>query len=176
MNVQTVDYCSTLIRAQGLRIHMRKQESSVRSEAISILEIAAFSLVILASLSVPFTQNARAANVAIAVRDNFFDPSTQTVQVGDTVTWTNLGVRLHTVTSNPSGPLSSGDMAPGSGTYSFTFTSSGIYNYKCIYHASLGMTGTITVVSGVPEFPSMAFAAVGVLVMFLGLVFSRRIR
>ena len=174
MNVQTVDYCSTLIRAQGLRIHMRKQESSVRSEAISILEVAAFSIVILASLSVPFTQNARAADVAIAVRDNFFDPSTQTVQVGDTVTWTNLGVRLHTVTSNPSGPLSSGDMAPGSGTYSFTFTSSGIYNYKCIYHA--GMTGTITVVSGVPEFPSMAFAAVGVLVMFLGLVFSRRNR
>ena len=72
-----------------------------------------------------------------------FDPEELTINVGDTVTWTNNDGMSHTATST-SGPVSfnSGNMASGD-TWSFTFMEAGTYNYKCDYHSS--MTATITV-------------------------------
>jgi plastocyanin len=65
------------------------------------------------------------------------------------VTWTNNDSSHHTVTSStvPTGAKSfnSGDIAPG-GTFTYTFTVPGTYQYGCTYHT--WMTGTITVVQG----------------------------
>ena len=59
-----------------------------------------------------------------------------------TVTWTNPSGVLHTTTSNSG--VWSGDLFPGD-TFTFTFMSPGVYNYHCVFHVSLGMSGTITV-------------------------------
>jgi ELWxxDGT repeat protein len=71
-----------------------------------------------------------------------FAPSALTVQVGDTVTWTNLDSATHTVTFNGSPSLSSGGLQEGD-THLVIFDSVGTYAYGCSPHAS--MQGTITV-------------------------------
>ena len=71
-----------------------------------------------------------------------FAPSALTVQVGDTVTWTNLDSAIHTVTFNDSPSLSSSGLQEGD-THSVTFDNVGTYDYGCSPHPS--MQGTITV-------------------------------
>jgi plastocyanin len=80
-----------------------------------------------------------------------FAPSTLSIQVGDTVLWTNAG-SSHTVTSNP-GALScappsmesfnSGIIGNGA-TFSHKFTMAGTFAYHCEIHGC-GMSGTIVV-------------------------------
>ncbi len=70
-----------------------------------------------------------------------FTPSSLTVSVGDTVTWTNKHTMTHTATAD-NGTFDSGNLAPGE-TFSFTFDTAGTYTYKCNIH--LSMTGTIIV-------------------------------
>jgi len=80
----------------------------------------------------------------ISITDDMkFNPEDLTINVGDTVTWTNDDGGAHTATSTD-GPASfdSGNIATGA-TWSFTFTEAGTYDYKCDYHSS--MTATITV-------------------------------
>ena len=77
----------------------------------------------------------------IAISGMAFSPSSTTVTVGTTVTWTNSDNMIHTVTSN-SGTFDSGDMGNGK-TFSFTFSTAGTYSYYCKYHG--GMTGVIIV-------------------------------
>ena len=84
-------------------------------------------------------------NYDISITDGMvFNPDDLTINIGDTVTWTNDDNMDHTATST-SGPISfdSGNMASGA-TWSFTFTEAGTYDYKCSYHNS--MTASITVV------------------------------
>jgi nitrite reductase (NO-forming) len=72
---------------------------------------------------------------------NAFGPSTITVKVGTTVTWTNTDDMLHTVTSGmssgtvgtPDGTFDSGFILPG-GTWSYTFTTAGEFPYFCTPH------------------------------------------
>ena len=76
----------------------------------------------------------------IIVRNNIFDPSTTTVGVGATVTWTwAQGAVDHNVTFND-GPSSS---TQSSGGFSRVFGSAGTFPYRCTQHPS--MTGTVTV-------------------------------
>jgi plastocyanin len=71
-----------------------------------------------------------------------FNPSILTVKVGTTVTWTNKDPDTHDVTSDPRGLFS--QQLPGSGgTFSYTFTTAGTYNYVCTLHT--GMSGSIVV-------------------------------
>jgi plastocyanin len=66
------------------------------------------------------------------------------INVGDTVTWTNLDSAQHTVTSDPETPVSIGSASLNQDeTFSFTFDTPGTYPYHCTIHP--GMTGTITV-------------------------------
>ena len=84
-------------------------------------------------------------NYDISITDSMdFDPNSLTINVGDTVTWTNNDGMDHTATST-SGPVSfdSGNIASGA-NWAFTFTEAGTYDYVCNYHSS--MTATITVV------------------------------
>ena len=103
----------------------------------------------LAFFAAIFTLAASATNHQVQVGSNFFNPSSLTVSIGDTVTWTqvsgahNVNGSLTTFPSNPAG-FSSGSVAGGNWTYSFQFTLAGVYNYQCDPHIP-AMVGTVTV-------------------------------
>ena len=79
---------------------------------------------------------------SITVGNNFFDPSTTTVAVGTQVTWTwAAGDVAHSVTFDNGGPASP---TQSSGSFSYTFTSAGVYHYHCVIHGQ-SMSGTVTV-------------------------------
>lgn len=90
--------------------------------------------------------DATSTTASVMIGDNFFSPTTTTVSLGTTVTWTNQGTMLHTVTADD-GSFNSGDIAASS-TYSHTFNTAGTYNYYCSHHGGpglSGMSGTIIV-------------------------------
>lgn len=70
-----------------------------------------------------------------------YNPSSITISVNTTVTWTNKDQVDHTVTSN-SGLFNSGQISTG-GTFSYKFTTTGSYPYTCSDHTY--MTGTVVV-------------------------------
>ena len=77
----------------------------------------------------------------INIQGYAFSPSSITINVGDTIVWTNYDSASHTVTSND-GTFDSGSITNGN-TFSFTFTSAGTFDYYCAPHP--GMTGSVTV-------------------------------
>ncbi|MCV0367320.1 MAG: multicopper oxidase domain-containing protein [Nitrosopumilus sp.] len=79
---------------------------------------------------------------AIKSSNKSYYPKLTQIQVGDTVTWTNKDVSVHTVTSNDE-LFDSGMMMPGD-TFEQTFESVGLYEYYCMLHP--WMTGTIKTV------------------------------
>ena len=85
-----------------------------------------------------------AAPAAVDIRDNFFDPREVRIEPGDTITWTDRGLRPHTVTSD-TGLFDSGTISAGD--FSFTFEKKGTYYYHCRLHgaARRGMWGVIVV-------------------------------
>jgi plastocyanin len=60
-----------------------------------------------------------------------------------TVTWVSRSISYDTVTDR-GGTFGSGAIPPG-GTFTYTFTTPGVYAYYCLYHP--WMTGTVTVVA-----------------------------
>jgi plastocyanin len=76
----------------------------------------------------------------IVVKEFSFIPQNITVPVGTTITWINNGSEDHTVSSDTG--LFSGSVSPGK-TFSFTFTTPGVFNYHCGIHPE--MIGTVTV-------------------------------
>ena len=79
---------------------------------------------------------AEAATASVAISNFAFTPASQTVTVGDTVTWTNNGAAPHTVTSDTGTTLDSGNMATNA-TYSKVFTAAGTYPYHCAIHPAM---------------------------------------
>lgn len=82
-----------------------------------------------------------AATENVAIVDFDFQPSSLTVNVGDTVVWTNRGFTAHTTTSD-TGMWASPFLGTG-GSFSFTFNSPGTFTYYCVPHPF--MRGTIIV-------------------------------
>ena len=76
-----------------------------------------------------------------------FTPQNVTIAVGETVRWVvNNGT--HTVTpDNPgqTGAWTGTGQLSGGQQFEHTFTTAGTFDYHCIPHQSLGMTGTVTV-------------------------------
>ena len=72
--------------------------------------------------------------------DNFFNPTSQRVAVGGTVTWTWAGQIGHNVTFS-SGMNSSTQSA---GTFDRDFPDAGAFDYLCTIHGA-SMSGTIVV-------------------------------
>ena len=68
--------------------------------------------------------------------------SSPTINVGDTVTWTNAS-GTHTVTGDD-GTWGSETLSLG-GTFEYTFNTIGVFDYHCNFHAS--MVGTVTVIA-----------------------------
>ncbi|MDG6985323.1 MAG: cupredoxin domain-containing protein [Nitrososphaerota archaeon] len=75
-----------------------------------------------------------------------FSPGNLTVVIGvnNTVTWTNNDITIHTVTAN-NGAFNSGYLNTGQ-TFTYTFTSPGVYEYHCQIHP--WMVGYVTVLAG----------------------------
>jgi plastocyanin len=63
--------------------------------------------------------------------------------VNSTVTWVSRSIAYDTVTDR-GGTFGSGAIPPG-GTFTYTFTAPGVYQYYCLYHP--WMTGTVTVLA-----------------------------
>jgi plastocyanin len=72
-----------------------------------------------------------------------FNPSTITVKSGTTITWTNKDGVAHTVTSD-NNLFNSGSIGNG-GTYSYTFSTVGTFQYHCSLHPE--MTAKVIVTS-----------------------------
>ena len=81
-------------------------------------------------------------STAIDVNDNNFSPSSTTVPVNATISWTWMGGGIHNVTFATAGITPSGDKTNG-GTFQKQFPNAGTFNYACSNHG--GMNGSITV-------------------------------
>jgi plastocyanin len=96
----------------------------------------------------PVAPPAPAATLHVSIVDFAFSPAAITVTAGTTVTWTNTGSAIHSVTSDtgafdsspscPGGPC----ISPGS-SYSHLFSQAGRFSYHCRVHPF--MTGTVVV-------------------------------
>lgn len=100
---------------------------------------------IAALAGIAFGAGARAATTNVVFDDFSYSPETVTIQVGDTVVWTNAG-GVHTVTGDGEDPFCGPDAI--STSCSETFMSAGTFPYHCVFHRSLGMVGTVIVMSG----------------------------
>jgi plastocyanin len=86
------------------------------------------------------TGTVQAADQDVAISGFTFSPRTVTVNVGDTVTWTNSDAQAHTATSGTA--WNTGDIAGGDSA-SITFQSAGTFDYICVIHPT--MTGAVVV-------------------------------
>lgn len=84
-----------------------------------------------------------AADVGGSIVDFSFSPSTITVHVGDTVTWTNTGQAPHTATAT-NGSFNTGLLHHGQ-SGSHTFNTAGTFSYYCAVHPY--MKGTVVVLA-----------------------------
>jgi plastocyanin len=94
-----------------------------------------------------------------------FDPPNLTINVGDTVTFRNVGgVSVgHNVHADDDSFRCSvgcrgvggatGDLSPTEWSSAVTFTKAGVITYRCDSHGSMGMTGSITVNAVAAAFP-----------------------
>ncbi|GAA3430859.1 cupredoxin family copper-binding protein [Kutzneria kofuensis] len=88
--------------------------------------------------------DAPVATNTVSIKNFAFAPTTITVKVGTTVTWTNSDQDPHTVTSDgKSGPLNSKPLNQGD-TYQYTFTQAGTFSYLCTIHPFMTATVTVT--------------------------------
>jgi plastocyanin len=82
-----------------------------------------------------------AASTGVTISDFKFSPSDVTVNVGDTVTWSNSGPAPHSATATD-GSFDTGILDKG-GSGSHTFSKPGTFSYICTPHPF--MKGTVTV-------------------------------
>jgi plastocyanin len=105
----------------------------VRAARLALVALAASLLL------VPSSIGAGSPEVNIEFSD--YRPSQLDVLPGETVVWTNVSERTHTVTSD-TGVFDSGDVIGGA-HFSFRFDAPGVYRYHCTIHPSI--TGEVDV-------------------------------
>lgn len=92
---------------------------------------------------------ARSDTIDVSI-DNFaFVPSTVTIAIGDAVRWTNLDATAHTTTAI-GGEWDSGALGLN-GTFVFTFTTEGTFDYICTIHPIMTGSVVVTAVTGVDD-------------------------
>jgi len=111
--------------------------------AIVIIAVAAVAVVLYRGYGPSPGQGPAPGEDQVNLQNYAFNPSSITVSVGTTVTWTNFDSVAHTVTST-GGPVSfdSGSLSQEQ-TWQFTFTKAGTCTYRCTPHSY--MTGTVIV-------------------------------
>lgn len=88
-----------------------------------------------ASLVLALPSVAAAPTVEVSIEFAAYRPNQLDVLPGETVTWTNVSERTHTVTSDD-GLFDSGNVAGGR-SFAFTFNTVGTYRYHCTIHPSI---------------------------------------
>lgn len=93
-----------------------------------------------------------ASNPNVFISNNAANPTSLTVPVGTTVTWTwPSGVFGHNVIPTPSSgnmPSGSGNPQDGPATYTFTYNTAGTFGFYCTLHGTPqggGMAGQVIV-------------------------------
>ena len=81
---------------------------------------------------------------SITIADNSFSPSTVTVPLHTTVTWSWTGVNTHNVTFTAAAGVPADIGNRTSGSVGRTFDTAGTFNFHCTIHPTL-MTGSVTV-------------------------------
>jgi plastocyanin len=118
------------------------------NSAVSARPVAAIAALAMLLAAAPFAPNPRdaaaeAATMKTSVKISMFafSPGVTTVPAGSSVTWTNNDDDAHSIVADNkafrSAPLDTGD------SYSFTFTTPGVYPYHCGLHPQ--MVGKIVV-------------------------------
>lgn len=87
-----------------------------------------------------------AKEVKVEMKDSVFAPAQTTLQVGDTITFTNSGQLPHTATAKDKS-WDTGNVNPGE-SKTVTFSKQGSFDFICTYHESQGMVGKIAVAAG----------------------------
>ena len=87
------------------------------------------------------------ASVPISIVDNAYQPSSATVNVGDTVVWCNNGENGHSVVPDE-GDFGTGALDPGECSAPFRATTLGTFTYDCSLE---NMRGTLTVRQAPPQ-------------------------
>ena len=123
--------------------------------------VAAAAVVVLLLLT---QTGAGATSPEVSIQFSAYGPSQLDVLPGETVLWTNVSARAHTVTSD-TGLFDSGDVTGGA-HFSFRFTDVGTYAYHCTIHPSI--TGEIDVRRVILGPLPTAAVAVGTRVEFAG--------
>ncbi len=128
-----------------------------------LVVIALLALFTLAPLAGAAPRAAETKNITI--KDFAFDPKTITINVGDTITWTNEGPSPHTVTADEAGGFDAGNLDKGA-TFSETFDEAGTFAYYCKYHGAKGGTGmaasiVVAAAAAAPAAPAAAAAPSG---------------
>ena len=97
-------------------------------------------------LSILIAFSSVANTVVISVSSNFFNPSSTTVTVGDTVKWVfHNGSHTTTSMNIPAGAASwDSPIELFSPSFSYKVTIAGNYTYKCTPHFGAGMVGSFT--------------------------------
>ncbi len=86
----------------------------------------------------------QSGTASVVMQNIAFNPSSLTVTVGTTVTWTNDDSTSHDVTFTDIAGVDSGTMSRGQ-TFSYTFNTAGTFHYYCKIHGASAMSGTVTV-------------------------------
>lgn len=122
-----------------------------------ILVLACLTLASL--LALPAAARAATVNVDVGGPELSFRPKVVTINVGDTVMWTNRG-GSHSVVADDSS-FTSGSADSGDWAFSWTFNTAGTFNYHCQPHQFLGMVGTVIVRSTGEERGALRFSQAG---------------
>ena len=122
---------------------------------------------IVAAAAVFFTSGIYAqATHNVSASGMSFTPADITIDVGDTVRWTNAGGthNVNGTTATFAGNPESFGNALGTGwVFDHKFTIAGTYNYRCDQHFGGGMTGTINVVDPTANIETLAAKSNGIL-------------
>jgi plastocyanin len=122
---------------------MRRMMRAVR------LIVAAAALFIVGATSADAMPNAAAFTVNI--QGFAFNPVSRTINVGDSVTWTNLDQAVHSAKAN-NGSFDTGFLTTDQ-SKGITFTTAGTFGYICGVHGA-SMSGTIVVVAAATPEPT----------------------
>ena len=148
--------------SSGANCEMRTQHSKScrRGFYWRLLTVTATTIVMIMFVGAGTRANAMVKTVVIKMSDKptMYLPAKLTVKAGTTVLWENTAKSIHDVTTDPDSvqnardvslppnvkPFDSGFIHPG-GSWSYTFTIPGHYQYTCIPHEKDKMIGEITV-------------------------------
>jgi plastocyanin len=127
---------------------------------VRLLTVTAATILMVLSMGARTQANTKVNTVVVKMSDKptMYMPAKLTVKAGTTVVWKNTAGSIHDVTTDPDSvqnardvslppnvkPFDSGFIPPG-GSWSYTFTVPGHYEYTCVPHEKDKMIGVITV-------------------------------